>query len=420
MLHDPNSLSSFEDNKVIIPIYVLEEIDNFKKEQSELGRNARQASRTLDELRKEGSLLEGIPFKKGEIQVKIARNKIPEEFVAIDRGADSKILGVALETQDIEDREVIFVTKDINLRIRAAALGLKTVDYDTERVSSSELYTGIHEFTVSTKIIDELFLLKEAPILQEKVNENSFGILTDGAGQSALVRFFPSEGTMKPARTPTAWGIHHRNKEQAFALELLLDDKVKLITLLGHSGTGKTVCALAASLQKVAEEKKYQRLLISRPIIPVGQDIGFLPGSVDEKIKPWMSAFYDNLEFLMGLTEKDKKQGRTPDELFDIGLVQMEPLTFLRGRSISNQIIVLDESQNASKAMIKTLLTRAGEGTKIVLLGDHHQCDDPYLDSVNNGLVYAMNKFKGQKIYGHVTLRKGERSELAELSAKLL
>ncbi len=832
LLHDPRALSAFGDNKIILPIYVIEEIDNFKKEQNELGRNARETSRILDKLREKGSLMEGVPMGKGFLQVKTARQGLPEEYVAIDRGADTKILAVAWEYNRQIEEKVIFVTKDINLRIRANAIGLESVDYKAETTDISEFYTGTHELQVEKNVIDELFNKKVAPIPKGNFEENSFGTLTAGT-QSALVRFFPREGKIKPIRAPQAWGINGKNREQNFALELLLDDNIQLVTLLGHSGTGKTLLSLAAGLEKIMEEKKYNQVLASRAIVPLDRDIGFLPGpqpldsriltpngwttmgkikigdnvvtrmgrpskvlriypkgekpvyrltttdgtsteccldhlwitktfeekkrqkqgcvrttqqildtitvdknpdrlnhylprnrsieytkiklpippytlgvilgdgsisnsvaisvtdsdkeivnrvekeiscinlrlykqkgnliysfsrihqynnkpansvsltfldnnkietyssvgiaseatginrstigsrcrkkaivdnikyeflldaprwtnpirqslyelglegtkattkfipnlykysSIDqriallqglmdtdgtikkrgeasfctsskqlaediqeiirslggraslrsrdrcgkvsiigerkivtrhisyeftvslpkeinpfflqrkaerhkcayiydsriasieytvnkkvqciliedeehlyitddfivthnteeEKIRPWMSGVCDNLEFLMNLTEEDKKKGRSPDELFNMGVIKIEPLVYLRGRSIPKRFILLDEAQNASSHVVKTLLTRAGEGTKIVLVGDHYQCDDPYLDSVNNGLVKVINSFKGQPNYGHITLTKGERSNLAELSAKLL
>lgn len=343
LLHNPNAIKAFDDNKVILPIYTIEEIDTFKKEQNELGRNARHIARTLDGLREMGDIMKGVPIGGGILQVKVAQRPIPPEFVSISRGADSKILAVALETQECESCPVILVTKDINLRIRGAALGITTVDFISEFNSASELYTGSQELVVDAEDIDLLFQDKVAPMPDTKALENSFGVLCDGASKSALVRFYPSKKEIRPIRGVGAWGINAKNKEQNFAFELLADKNIQLVTLVGRAGSGKTLLALASGLQQVAEEKTYTRMLVSRPIYPLGRDIGFLPGDVNEKMRIWMQPIYDNLEFLMGLSDKEKKGGRTADEFFDMGLIEVEPLTYIRGRSIPNQFIVIDE-----------------------------------------------------------------------------
>jgi PhoH-like ATPase len=216
------------------------------------------------------------------------------------------------------------------------------------------------------------------------------------------------------------WGVRARNKEQAFALDLLMNDEIRLVTLVGKAGTGKTLLAIAAGLQKTAEEAIYQRILVSRPIMPLGRDIGFLPGDIEEKINPWMQPIFDNLEFLMGLSKGEKRSGRSPRELIDLGILQIEPLTYIRGRSIAGQYMIIDEAQNLTPHEVKTILTRTGEGTKIVLTGDPYQIDNPYIDSTNNGLVHVVNRFTSERIAGHVTLVKGERSQLAELASNLL
>lgn len=420
LLHNPNSIKAFGNNKVILPIYTLEELDSFKKEQSELGRNARQVSRMLDKIRQQGSLTDGIPMERGSIQVRIASRSIPDEYVAIDNGADSKILAVALEANETEEGSVVLVTKDINLRIRGAALGLETVDYISEPDNTSEIHTGTIELKTDGSIIDTLFAEKETEMPDIRVHQNSFGVLSDGLQKSALVRFYPQEKIMRPIQGFNAWGISARNKEQQFALELLMDDSIKLITLTGQAGTGKTLISIAAGMEKVAEEKNFQKLLVSRPVFPLGKDIGYLPGDMNEKLRPWMQPIHDNLEYLMGISQEEKKKGRNTEELFDLGLIEVEPLTYIRGRSIPNQFIIVDEAQNLTPHEIKTIITRCGEGTKIILTGDVQQIDNPYIDSTNNGLTYVVNRFKGQKIYGHISLSKGERSELAETAAKLL
>jgi PhoH-like ATPase len=419
LLDNPKSIKEFGNNKVVIPIYVVEEIDKFKNEPNELGRNARHVARSLDELRKKGSLTNGVSIGESLLQVKVPIAFSGNELTFADNKVDSKILSLAL---GLENSRVILVTKDINLRIRASALGLETEDYLSEDRDVSELYTGIHNIQVDGETIDLLFNEKEAsiPNTSEKILENSFGVLSDGRQKSALVRFYPSKGIMKSIRGQNAWGVHARNKEQLFALELLMDNSIKLVTLVGHGGTGKTLLALCAGLQKVTEDKTYNKLSAARPIFPLGRDIGYTPGSIQEKVRPWMQGIYDNLEFLMGLSTEDKKKGRCAEEFIDMGLVNIEPLTYIRGRSMPNQFILIDECQNTSKHEIKTIITRCGEGTKIVLVGDIDQIDNPHLDSIDNGLSYTVDRFKGQKVAGHVTLRKGERSSLAELAAQLL
>jgi PhoH-like ATPase len=320
----------------------------------------------------------------------------------------------------------VFISKDINLRIRAAALGLKVADYDVERTDIEELYSGVFHLATSTEQLAELFNSGEAP-LPEREDEpyppNSYAVVIEEGGKgSALVRLYPQEGVMRVLRDlkQDVWGIRPRNKEQRFAFDLLLDDSVLLVTLVGQAGTGKTLLALAAGLDKVDEEKPYQRLLVSRPVFPLGKDIGYLPGDLEEKLRPWMQPVQDNLELLLGFSQKDRKKGRSGQELFDLDLVHIEPLTYIRGRSIPRQFLLVDEAQNLTPHEVKTIISRAGEGTKIVLTGDPYQIDNPYVDSTNNGLVHVVNRFRGESLAGHITLTRGERSDLAERAATLL
>jgi len=425
LLHDPRALFSFDDNTVVIPIYVIEEIDNFKKDLSELGRNARQVSRYLDNLREEGSLSEGVKLDRGgTLRVAFSGRQLPSE-VRIDRGMDSKILAVALDERDqYPDCTVAFITKDTNLRIRADALGLHSENYDTERTDVSELYSGVAEVDVPGEQVDAFYQNNGLPLEDSYYAPNQFMLLRDESNPShtALGRFDLENGRALPITRARegVWGIRARNKEQAFALELLLDDSIKLVTLVGKAGTGKTLLAIAAGLQKTTEESVYQKLLVSRPIFPLGKDLGYLPGGLEDKLNPWMQPIFDNIEFLMNLTHKDKKAGRGYHELVDMGIVQIEPLTYIRGRSIPQQYMIVDEAQNLTPHEVKTIITRAGDETKIVLTGDPYQIDHPYVDSTNNGLVSIVNKFRAERIAGHVTLMKGERSELAELAANLL
>ena len=365
----------------------------------------------------------------GRLRVAFTKRELPSEFALSGHSADNRILATALEVRQHDpDTPLVFISKDINLRIRAAALGLEVQEYDVERTDISELYTGIFNLQVSGDVLSTLFSEGEAPMPNGSNGEipyspNAFAVVTDEAGQgSALARLRSDKETMTllKGKGPMVWGIRPRNKEQRFALELLLDDSIRLVTLVGRAGTGKTLLALAAGLQKVAEDQAYQRMLVSRPVFPLGKDIGFLPGDVEDKLRPWMQPVHDNLELLLGLSASDKKKGRSTTEIFDMDLVHIEPLTYIRGRSIPNQFILVDEAQNLTPHEVKTIITRVGEDTKIVLTGDPYQIDNPYVDSTNNGLVHVVNRFRDEEIAGHVVLAKGERSDLAERAANLL
>ncbi|MDF1565030.1 MAG: PhoH family protein [Deltaproteobacteria bacterium] len=428
LLHDPRALFSFGDNNVVIPIYVIEEVDNFKRDLTELGRNARQVSRYLDELREKGQLAEGVPLDNGgTLRVAFTDRKIPAEF-ANTHEMDNRILSVALDTRD-RNPEVptTFVTMDSNLRIRADALGVEAENFENEPVHQiSELYSGMQELTVEPGAIDRFYRdsVIDAPG-EIEMRPNEHAVLIDSANPShtALAKYRGADQTLLPLiRVPKEgiWGIRPRNKEQAFALDVLLNDEISLVTMVGKAGTGKTLLAIAAALQKVMEEGVYHKLLVSRPIFPMGRDIGYLPGDVEEKLNPWMQPIYDNVEFLMGLSRADKKAGRSYQELVDLGIMSIEPLTYIRGRSIPQQYIIVDEAQNLTPHEVKTIITRAGDNTKIVLTGDPYQIDNPYVDSTSNGLVHVVHRFMNEPIAGHVTLTKGERSKLAEAAANLL
>lgn len=433
LLHDPGALTGFKDNNVIIPIYVIEEVDTFKKDLSELGRNARQVSRILDEVRGQGKLIDGVPINGygapgGTLRVAFTARTLPEKFALSRDKADNRILATALEVSEQEpDTPLVFISMDINLRVRAGALGLEVADYDIERTDISELYSGVFDIELEPDQVQQLYDNKKIDIPESETPypPNSFAVITTEGGTrgAALTQIRPDEGVLqvlKGNKVNQIWGIRPRNKEQQFAFELLLDDRIRLVTLVGQAGTGKTLLALAAGLHKVAEEKAFHRMLVSRPVFPLGRDIGFLPGAVEDKLRPWMQPVYDNLELLMGVSESDTKHGRSADEFFDLGLVHIEPLTYIRGRSIPNQYILVDEAQNLTPHEVKTIITRAGDDTKIVLTGDPYQIDNPYVDSTNNGLVHVVRRFKGENISGHVTLTRGERSDLAERAARLL
>ena len=430
LLHDPRSIFSFDDNNVVVPIYVIEEIDNFKRDLSSLGRNARQVARLLDEFREQGRLREGVPIGpgKGSIRVLFSERQLPPELRNGHSTTDDRILAVALDLRDREAQlPIVFVSKDTNLRIRADALGLHTEDYDAEGVALDELWSGVGELSVGPEAVDEFYAHGLVPLPQGAgaPPPNEFVVLRDrGNPQHAAVGKFSAgrQGFVPLLKLPKEgiWGIRPRNKEQAFALDLLLNDEIRLVTIVGKAGTGKTLLAIAAGLHKALEETGYQKLLVSRPIFPLGRDIGYLPGDVEEKLNPWMQPIFDNVEYLMNLSRAEKKLGRGYHELVDLGVLEIEPLTYIRGRSIPNQFMIVDEAQNLTPHEVKTIITRVGDGTKIILTGDPYQIDNPYVDQTNNGLVHVVNRFKSEKLAGHITLSKGERSPLAELAANLL
>jgi len=427
LLHDPQALFKFGNNRLIIPITVIEEIDRFKKDLNETGRNARHVSRMLDSLREQGHLVEGVELETGGmVRVVLhtgdAMRRLPPELID-DRG-DNRILAVAIELKEQGDAPVIFVTKDTNLRIKADAIGLIAEDYESDKVSVDELYSGISQVEVEREQVDAFYNDGHLD-LEGDYFPNQYLTLVDrsNASHTALGRYDgPMRRVVPLIRLPKEgiWGIHSRNREQQFALDLLLNDDIQLVSLVGKAGTGKTLLAIAAGLQKSADDETYNRLLVSRPVFPLGKDLGFLPGDIEEKLAPWMQPIFDNVELLLGSVDERGKRKRGYKELVDMGLLEIEALTYIRGRSIPKQFMIVDEAQNLTPHEIKTIVTRAGEGTKIVLTGDPYQIDNPYVDASSNGLTYIVEKFKGQEIAGHVTLSKGERSCLAELAANLL
>lgn len=426
LLHDVNSLFAFQDNDVVIPIIAIEELDRFKKDLNEIGRNARQVSRILDKFRAQGPLFKGIGLENGgTLRVFIQSSKsnsLPPELIF--NKADNQILSVAMELKEKGKQPVCLVTKDTNLRIKADALGISARDYESDKIEISELYEGFRTITVSKADIDSYYAKGSIDPMEKDLHPNEGVLLVDEGDpkHTALGRFHKEKGSLLPLTLPKegVWGIYPKNAEQRFAIDLLLDDSIKLVTLAGKAGTGKTLVAIAAGLKKTADEETYTRLLVSRPIFPLGKDIGFLPGELEEKLKPWMQPIFDNLELIFGMEKKEKGGQRNYRELMNQGILELEPLTYIRGRSIPNQYMIVDEAQNLTPHEIKTIITRAGDNTKIVLTGDPYQIDNPYIDSSSNGLSYVVERFKNEAIAGHVTLSKGERSELAERAANLL
>jgi PhoH-like ATPase len=432
LLNNPDSIFKFEDNDVVIPISVIEEIDTFKKDQSETGRNAREVSRILDKLRQRGTLSSGVKLfddkaDSGSLFVYLGHNmEILPELLA--DGTDNHILaiGLTLQKQFGGGRNVIIITKDSNLRIKSDAFGIPAEDFEADKVDISHLYTGMKTLKVPAQTINTFYTKRELKLKDTEASPNEFIILEDEADASQFV-YGMYDGhdeivRMLDPHSEGVWGIYPRNLEQTFALEALLDDNIKLVTLSGGAGTGKTLLAIAAGLSKTTDEDEYHKLLVARPVFPLGKDLGFLPGDLDEKLNPWMQPIYDNLELLLsgGFQSRQKRLSKSYQELINQGMLQVEPLTYIRGRSLPSIYFVVDESQNLTPHEIKTILTRAGEGTKIVLTGDPYQIDNPYIDSQNNGLTYVIEKFRNEKIAAHITLKRGERSELATTAARLL
>ena len=420
-IHRPEAIFSFRDNEVVIPVWVLEELDNLKKDRDERGRNAREIIRLLDEISRHGNLQEGVKMDNGcLVRVELGQRGAPEELPADLEGSknDNKILLTAYSLQRA-GRRVFFVSKDISARLKATALGLKAVDYEKQKVDIQTLYRGFVELDASQETLNALRADGFVPS-HTRLAANEFVVLREAKGtDSALSRFDAREGRLALVEdTTVVSGIQPLNIQQQMAFDLLLDDAVALVTLVGKAGTGKTLLALAAGLKKALTEERFSRVLVARPVIPMGRDIGYLPGAKSEKLSNWMQPVFDNLEYI--LSADKKLRDLTVEQLISRRLIEIEALTYIRGRSLPNQFIIIDEAQNLSPHEVKTIVSRAGAGTKVVLTGDPYQIDSPYLDSNSNGLTYLVEAFKGQEMFGHVILERSERSPLAELAAELL
>ncbi|PWJ96137.1 PhoH-like ATPase [Oceanotoga teriensis] len=416
LIHDPESIYKFEDNNVIIPFPVLEEIDGLKNRNDKVAKSAREVNRILDNIRKEGNLQKGIKLKNGGILKILAltskdlKASIPD---FLGNSKDDFIIYYALNLKNsIKDIETIFVSKDLNLRIKSESIGIKSEDYLNDKIDMKFMYDGY----ISKKDLDlnsDTFNLSQASLNKDEIypniyletQNNNYKLNAEKSNFEKINITFNTE----------ILNIKPRNIEQLFALDALLDDSIPFVTLIGMAGTGKTLLALAAGIFMTLELKKYSKLLISKPVIPMGKDIGYLPGSIEEKMKPWLQPIYDNMDYLFS------GKGKSPEEyLTKKQLIEIEVLSYIRGRSIPNQYIIIDEAQNLTPAEVKTILTRVGENTKIVLTGDPYQIDNPYLDESSNGLVYAASKFKYIDISSNIIMKKGERSKLASYSAKIL
>ncbi len=432
LIHNPQSLFSFQENRVVIPIVVIEEIDQFKVGVDEKSRNARQIGRYLDALRSRGSLQEGVKMDNGgTLQVSVNKDvtDTASQLLFLDR-IDNLIIGTALFFQQkYPEASVTLVSKDANVRIKADSVGINAENFETDNIKFEELYTGWEIKELDDAGFDALNGKKVIANTFEDIFPNQFIRFFRQSTPETVrtLRYNKSANSLYTLQSYTGqqvYGIKARNFEQEMALDLLLDDTVRLVSLSGIAGTGKTLLAMAAGLQKVVEEQKYTRLVISRPISPLGHDLGYLPGTKSDKFNPWMQPIYDNMDILLALHEDIKTENmkgkRKPslEDFLDYGFLELEPLTYIRGRSLPDQFIIIDEAQNLTPHEMKTIITRAGENTKLVLTGDPYQIDIPYLDSSSNGLSVAVEKLKHEDIVGHITLEKGERSKLADLAAK--
>ncbi|MEQ6376179.1 PhoH family protein [Bacillaceae bacterium S4-13-58] len=431
LLQDPLSIFSFDEHEVIIPAIVLEEVDSKKRQMDELGHNARYVSRLIDKLRQRGNLHQGVQLENGgNLKIELNHRSFKKFTNVFDEKTnDNRILAVAINLQEEEkqlntQRQVILVSKDILMRVKAEAVGLKAEDFLNERAVKEDVsFSGFQEWSVSEQDFTTFFTngflstsIKDHPYIFPNefiIMRNSFN-----SSQSAIGRVSANKDRivkLKIGQEPI-WGIKPRNVQQLMALELLLSEDVPLVTMVGKAGTGKTLLALAAGLMQIEDQRLFKKLLVARPVVPMGKDLGYLPGEKEEKLRPWIQPIYDNLEFLFNV----KKSEELDAILSGMGSIQIEALTYIRGRSIPEQLILIDEAQNLTKHEVKTILTRVGEGSKVVLLGDTQQIDHPYLDEYNNGLMHVVEKFKNQRLSGHITMVKGERSELAQMAADLL
>lgn len=427
-LNDPEAFFGFDDNEVVIPSVVIGEVDAKKRRQDDVGRNARAFVRALDRLREEGPLNRGVQTPGGGL-LRVEMNhqsngRMRQAFP--ETSDDNRILSVAYTLfEENRDRgvPVILVSNDAIMRIKADVLGLRAELYLNDQVviSQDQLYRGFREIAAPAAAIDRFYRDRRLPVAEvtPEAWPNEFFLLRKdtGGSQSALARTRDGQ-SLEPLRFPDdpVWGIYPRNVQQKMALEILMDDRVPLVTLTGRAGTGKTLLALAAALAKVLDEGVYNKLLVARPIVPMGRDLGFLPGEKEEKLKPWMQPIYDNLEYLFSADDKNTLE----NTMAGTRNIEIEALTYIRGRTIPRQFIVIDEAQNLTRHEAKTIVSRVGENSKIVMVGDTEQIDHPYIDSTSNGLTYAAEQFKKEGLAGHVTLVKGERSPLAELAAELM
>ncbi len=422
LLHDPECITKFPRHDVIIPVTVLEELDKLKRLPSEVGRNSRLVIRQLDTLREnapEDLHENGIQLDNGSVvrlQIQIKTDYDPNFASTVQ---DNRIILAALWLQDKKKNHVIFVSKDFGARLKAQAVGLEVQDYKNLKFSYEEIYRGMRDIEVAKHDIDIFYKDGVFKPVEGEFHPNEYCSLMAAGHTTALAKYNSEKGVFEPLIKPkNIWGIEARNPEQRCAIDLLLRDDIKLVTLIGPAGTGKTLLALACALRKVFDEGVYSRILVSRPIVPLGRDIGYLPGTKEEKLFHWMQPIYDNLEFLCESSGHESNE--TMRWVLDSKKIEMEAVTYIRGRSIPRQFFIIDEAQNLTPHEVKTIISRAGEGTKVVLTGDPSQIDNPYLDKDSNGLTYTVGRFSEYPIFGHMCLEKTERSALAALAADIM
>lgn len=421
LLHDPEAIIKFARNEVTIPVAVLEELDKMKKLPNELGKNARAVFRFLDSIHTlgEGDLHRGVNIPNGAT-IRISLDfRTGDDLQAFDLSINDNKIILSAYLLHKQGKKVVFVSKDFAARIKAEAVGIEAEDYENLKFAYESIYRGIRRTEASKAAIDLFYKdgTMEVEDLEPKPNE--YFIFNSPEHSSAIGKYDPNKKAIEPLlKMSNVWGLKPKNVEQKCAIDLLLRDDIKLVTLVGQAGTGKTLLALACGLKKVFDENIYTRILVSRPVVPLGRDIGYLPGTKEEKLFSWMQPIYDNLEFLCD------SSGNEPSEtlkwVMESKKLEMEAVTYIRGRSLPKMYIIVDEAQNLTPHEVKTIISRAGEGTKVILTGDPTQIDNPYLDKNSNGLTYTIGKFADHKVYGHVFLEKTERSELAALAAHIL
>ncbi len=418
-IHNPEAITSFRNSEIAIPLVVLEELDKLKTYSDQRGRNAREAIRFLNSVIRGGDVRAGIKLDNGSVlRVILGGIDEPPPDLPLDKN-DNRILLQAAGLLK-RGRRVFFVSKDINARVKAAALGLKAVDYEKQKVDAASLYQGIRSVEAAPALMSDL-LDTDLPLWKEKLIHNEYLYAREREGERTFLGRWDGTGAAlrRVAKERSAiFGIIARNERQWAAMDLLTNEDVRCVTLVGRAGTGKTLLAVAAGLHMVVEEKKYDRILVSRPIVPLGKDIGYLPGEKNAKLATWMEPIFDNLEQLIAVNKRPNV--KNVEQLMRDKIMEVEAITYIRGRSLPNQFIVIDEAQNLTPHEIKTIVSRAGENSKVILTGDPEQIDNMYLDANSNGLTYLVDAFKGERLYGHITLQKTERSELAELAARLL
>lgn len=423
LLSRPESIQDFpEFEVVVIPMRVLEELDTKKVGHTELARNARHVARTLEAIRCNTNLQEGVILTSGSL-LRVLPDS-PHMWRGLAQSSDNIILTTAMRLKD-DGHDVTMVSNDINVRLKASGLQLPTMGHKTITKAVNDTYTGHSEIEVEASLIEEFRNTGKCPI-EGEFNANEFITITDAedVNNFAHGRYDVVTGSIAAidlAKQRSVWGLTPKNIEQQFAMDLLLNDNIKLVTICGKAGSGKSILSLAAGLQKV-EETKYTKMLLIKNPISVGEEIGYLPGNIEEKMSPWMVSVKDSLEVLMegGSNKGGKRKKTNTDALFEQGLLQVEPLSFIRGRSVTNSILLIEEGQNVDYLTMKTIITRAGENTKVVLIGDPSQIDAKGLDSENNGLSHVMRLFKNNEIYGHITLQECERSDLAALATEVM